>query len=84
VIDQARFNARKQNALPERHGILEELERSEKRSALQEPFEEFERNNLELLRSETFLDDEKRELTEIVFLNFSAYGNAPAFTLRTP
>ena len=84
AIDQPTFNARKEKLLLERQGILDDLEGAEKRSPLQELFEEFERHNRELLRYETLLDDEKRELIDIVCSNFSVHGESPAFTLRTP
>jgi site-specific DNA recombinase len=84
VIDQPTFNARKEKLLLERRGILDELERADARSPLQELFEVFERNNRELLRYETLLDDEKRELIDIVCSNFSVHGESPAFTLLTP
>ena len=84
AIDQLTFNARKEKLLLERQGIVEELERANRRSPLQELFEEFERNNRELLRYEMLLDDEKRELIDIVCSNFSISENNPVFTLRTP
>jgi site-specific DNA recombinase len=84
VIDQPTFNARKEKLLMERQGIVEELQRANRPSPLQDLFEEFERNNRELLRYETLLDDEKRELIDIVCSNFSISENNPVFTLRTP
>jgi DNA invertase Pin-like site-specific DNA recombinase len=84
AIDRATCNARKEQLLMERQGIVEELERSNRPSPLQELFEEFERNNRELLRYESLLDDEKRELLDIVCSNFSVHGESPTFTLRTP
>ncbi len=84
AIDRATFNARKEKLLMERQGIIEELGRADRPSPLQELFEEFERNNSELLRYELLLDDEKRELLDIVCSNFSVSGESPTFTLRTP
>jgi DNA invertase Pin-like site-specific DNA recombinase len=84
AIDRTTFNARKEKLLMERQGIVEELERADRPSPLQELFEEFERNNRELLRYETLLDDEKRELLDIVCSNFSVSDKTPTFTLRTP
>ncbi len=84
TIDRDTFNARKEKLLLERQGILAELKRAARPSPLVELFEEFERNNRELLRYETLLDDEKRELLEIVCSNFSVYGKTPTFALRTP
>ncbi len=84
AIDRAAFNARKEKLLLERQGIVEDLERVDRPSSLSELFAGFERNNRELLRYETLLDDEKRELIDIVCSNFSVCGETPAFTLRTP
>ena len=84
AIDLSTFNARKQQLLMERRGIVEELERSNRPSPLQDLFEEFERNNRELLRYESLLDDEKRELIDIVCSNFSVHEEFSTFTLRTP
>jgi len=84
AIDLSTFNARKERLLMERQGIVEELERSNRPSPLQELFEEFERNNRELLRYDTLLDDEKRELLDIVCSNFSVHEESSTFTLRTP
>ncbi len=84
AIDQPTFNARKEKLLLERQGIVEELERADRPSPIMELFAEFERNNRELLRYETLLDNEKRELIDIVCSNFSVCGETPAFTLRTP
>lgn len=84
AIDRTTFSARKEGLLLERQGILEQLESAGRRSPLQTLFEEFERNNHELLRYETLIDDERRELIDIVCSNFSVCGNKPAFTLRTP
>lgn len=44
----------------------------------------FERNNSKLLQYEMMLDDEKRELVEIVCSNFSVRGNFVEFMLRSP
>jgi DNA invertase Pin-like site-specific DNA recombinase len=84
ALDLATFNARKEKLLLERQGILEDIERAGRRSPLLELFEEFERNNRELLRYETLLDDEKRELIDIVCSNFSVSSESSTFTLRTP
>jgi DNA invertase Pin-like site-specific DNA recombinase len=84
TIDSATFNARKEKLLMERQGILAELARTDRLSPLQELFEEFERNNRELLRYELLLDDEKRELLDIICSNFSVHGETSTFTLRTP
>ena len=84
AIDLPTFNARKEQLLMERQGIVQDLNRSNRLSPLQELFEEFERNNRELLRYESLLDDEKRELLDIVCSNFSVYEESSTFTLRTP
>ncbi len=84
AIDQPTFNARKEKLLLERQGLVEKLERANRRSPLQDLFELFELNNSALLRYETLLDDEKRELINIVCSNFSVSENNPVFTLRNP
>jgi len=84
AIDRATYNARKEKLLMERQGIIEELARADRASPLQELFEEFEHNNTALLRYEIMMDDEKRELLDIVCSNFSVSSESPTFTLRTP
>ncbi|HEY1613094.1 MAG TPA: recombinase family protein [Rhizomicrobium sp.] len=84
AIDLATFNARKEKLLMERQAVNEELARADQYSPLQDLFEMFERNNRELLRYESMLDDEKRELIDIVCSNFSVCGKNATFTLRTP
>jgi DNA invertase Pin-like site-specific DNA recombinase len=84
AIDRDTFNARKERLLMERQGILEDLKRAETRSPLIDMFEEFERNNRELLRYESLLEDEKRELVDIVCSNFSVQAESSTFTLRSP
>lgn len=84
AIDLATFNARKERLLLDRQGVLEEQKRASGRSPLAELFEEFERNNRELLRYETLLDDEKRELIDIVCSNFAVHAESSTFRLQTP
>lgn len=84
VIDEATYNDRKEKLLLERGGLLEELGRVDRRPPLQELFAMFERNNRQLLRYESLIDDEKRELLEIVCSNFSVCGKNPMFSLRSP
>jgi DNA invertase Pin-like site-specific DNA recombinase len=84
AIDQLTFNQRKEKLLAERLSLQEQLGRTQGRSPLENLFEEFERNNRELLRYETLLDDEKRELIDIVCSNFAVSGKEAVFTLRTP
>jgi site-specific DNA recombinase len=84
AVDQPTYNVRKEKLHMERRGILDELERTNRPSPLQDLFEEFERNNRELLRYETLIDDEKRELIDIVCSNFSVQGKTSTFTLQTP
>jgi site-specific DNA recombinase len=84
AIDQVTHNARREKLLMERQGILNDMEGVNSRSPLLELFEEFERNNRELLRYEMLLDDEKREIINIVCSNFSVNGEKSVFTLRTP
>jgi DNA invertase Pin-like site-specific DNA recombinase len=84
TVDHSTFNARKEKLLLERQGIVENLEQADRRSPLQDLFELFERTNSELLRYEKLLDDEKRELIDIICSNFSVSENNPVFTLRTP
>jgi DNA invertase Pin-like site-specific DNA recombinase len=84
AIDNDTFNARKEKLLLERQGIVVELERTNRPSPLQELFAGFERNNRELLRYETLIDDEKRELIDIVCSNFSVCEKTSTFALRIP
>lgn len=84
TLDGATYNARKEKLLLERQDIFDRRERTEKRSPLMELFEKFELDNNKLLRFEMLLDDEKRELLEIVCSNFSVCGKNPVFTLRSP
>jgi hypothetical protein len=63
---------------------VEGLERTNRASPLEELFAGFERNNRELLRYETLLDAERRELIDIVCSNFSVSGKSSTFALRTP
>jgi len=84
AIDLATFNARKEKLLLDRQGVLEGLQCASERSPLAELFEEFERNNRELLRYETLLDDEKRELIDIVCSNFAVREKSSTFALRKP
>jgi len=84
TIDKATYNARREKLLMERQGITNELVRANGGSPLQALFNEFERANTVLLQYETLLDDEKREMLDIVGSNFSVNAETPAFTLRTP
>jgi len=84
VIDAETYNARKEKLLLERRSIVDELERTDRRSPFQELCEEFGRNNRELLRYETLLSEEKRELINIVCSDFSVSRESSTFTLRTP
>lgn len=84
AIDLPTFNARKEKLLVERQGIVEELGHANRTAPLAELFAEFERANGELLRYETLIADEKRELIDIVCSNFSVLAENPTFTLRTP
>lgn len=84
AIDQPTFTARKERLLWDRRGIVDELKRADCRSPLQNVFEEFERENIELLRYESLLDCEKREVIDIICSNFSVYEENPTITLRSP
>jgi DNA invertase Pin-like site-specific DNA recombinase len=84
TIDRDSFNAHKQSMLLERQNLLTQMARLGGAPALRELFTEFERNNGQLLRYELLLDDERRELIEIVCSNFSAGANNATFTLRSP
>ena len=84
AIDQPTYATRKEQLLMERQGILEDQQRAERRSPLQDLFEKFERENNELVRYEFLVDDEKRELIDIVCSNFSVHEKFPTFTLRSP
>jgi site-specific DNA recombinase len=83
-IDRTTYNERKEQLLKDRQGALDELSEIHTRSPLTDLFDEFERNNNELLRYELMTGDEKRELLEIVCSNFSVCGKSSTFTLRTP
>jgi hypothetical protein len=84
AIDRATYNARREQYLMERQGLVEQLAIADQRSPVEAMFEEFERHNREFLRYETLLDDEKRELLDIVCSNFSVRGESSTFTMRTP
>ena len=66
VIDRETCYARKEGLLLERQGIVEALNRAKHQLPLAEHFERFERTNHKLLGYEMLIDDEKRELLDIV------------------
>lgn len=84
AIDRNAYNAQRERLLMQRQGLLGELEQGKRHSPLQSLFEEFERQNNQLLRYESLTDDEKREMVDIVCSNFSVSGKSLAFTLRSP
>lgn len=84
VIDQPTFSVRKERFLLERQGIIDQQQQADRASPLTGILEKFEHNNNELLHYESLLDDEKRELIEIIGSNFSVSSGSPVFTLRTP
>ena len=84
VIDKETFYFRKEKLLLERRGIAEALENADGRSPVEVLFEEFERNNRELLRYESMLDAEKQQMLQIICSNFSVTANSLSFTLRSP
>jgi site-specific DNA recombinase len=84
TIDTDTHNARREKLLLDRRGILDELEKADRRSPFQELCEEFGRTNIELLRYESLSNEEKRELLNIVCSDFSVSRESSTFTLRTP
>lgn len=84
AIDTPTHNERREKLLLERQGLQEHLEHLDCEEPLQSLLTEFERNNGELLRYESLLDGEKRELVDILCSNFSVCGENITITLRTP
>ena len=83
-IDTDTHNARREKLLLERQGILDELEKADRRTPFQELCEEFGQTNIELLRYESLSKEEKRELLNIVCSDFSVSRESATFALRTP
>jgi DNA invertase Pin-like site-specific DNA recombinase len=75
AIDRNAYNVQRESLLMQRQGLLGELERAKRHSPLQSLFEEFERQNNQLLGYESLTDDEKRKMVDIVCSNFSVSGN---------
>jgi hypothetical protein len=84
TIDRETYNARKEQLVMERRGLLDQLSKLDHASPFDTLLQEFERNNRELLRYESMTDAEKRALVQILCSNISASRESLTITLRTP
>jgi site-specific DNA recombinase len=83
-LDKEAFDVRKERLLGEKRGLLDQLEGMNGEPPWLKLYREFELKNSQLLRHETLLDAELREIVDSICSNFSVVGKEPTITLHSP
>ena len=78
------FDQRNARLLGERRDLQDRLAALGGEAVWLEQYREFELKNNQILRYETLIDDEKRDLVSALCSNFALEGKNPVITLRFP